>query len=97
MLFFNKKTDGICAQTTQPSKVQLAVYYEAFDLNVGNYLYKQLATFFNVLEDFVEIELIPYGNTIFLDGSSNSYNCSQGELQCISNKFQVSTYKTIFY
>lgn len=66
----------------------MAVYYEAFNLDVGTYLKKQLGTFYHVLEDFVDIELVPYGNTQLV--GTDAYNCSQGETQCINNKFQVS-------
>lgn len=67
--------------------MKLAVYYEAFNRDAGTYLVTQLGKFYHVLEDFVDIDLVPYGNALF-DSASGSYNCTQ-DPQCISNKFQV--------
>ena len=73
--------------------MKIGVYYEAMNTDAGNYLVRQLATYYHVLEDFVDIELVPYGNTQF-DGTA-TYNCSLGDTQCISNKFQVDIQKQI--
>ena len=86
--FVLQKIDGICPQViTAPTKVKVGVYYEAMNIDAGNYLVKQMATYYHVLEDFVDLKFIPYGSTQY-DG--NSYNCSLGEAQCISNKYQVN-------
>lgn len=71
-----------------PRKVQVGVYYESMNKESANYFISQLKPFYHVLEDFVDIELIPYGNTKY-DSSSETYNCSMGDRQCISNKFQA--------
>lgn len=83
-----QKSDGICAQKEMPRKVQVGVYYESMNKESANYFISQLKPFYHVLEDFVDIELIPYGNTKY-DSSSETYNCSMGDRQCISNKFQA--------
>ena len=58
------------------------------NLVASNYFISQLRPFYHVLEDFVDIELVPYGNTQY-DESSKTYICSKGDRQCIINKFQA--------
>lgn len=45
-----------------------------------------MGNFYHVTEDFIDIDLVPYGNTV---KTGETYNCSLGTMQCISNKYQA--------
>lgn len=77
-----------CENIEKLEKVKLAFYYEARDLDAGRYFNKQLFPFYHVLEDFVDIELLPYG---MMKYDTTTYSCPKDftEASCISNVFQA--------
>lgn len=62
------------------------IYYEAGDVASGEYFRKQLGPYYHALEDFVTLDVIPYGRTV--NTGEGSYTC-ETEVKCISNKFQA--------
>mgnify|MGYP002649348896 CR=1 FL=1 len=87
----------VALQSKQPSclhagtplkRVKLAVYYEAMNADSAAYIVNQLASNYHILEDFAEVDLVPYGSTVH-DAKADTYKCSLGEAQCISNKYQA--------
>ena len=68
-------------------KQKVSVFYEANDLSTKKYFNKQLFPFYHVLEDFVDVELIPYGNIKF---DHSTYECAEeGKTKCQSTIFQA--------
>lgn len=74
-----------CLGYEETSKVKLDIYYEAGDLTSNDYFRKQLGPYYLALEDFVSLDLIPYGKTV---NDGDEYSC-ETEVKCISNKFQA--------
>ncbi|KAH7646648.1 hypothetical protein HUG17_2186 [Dermatophagoides farinae] len=74
--------------TTIP--VAVTVYYEALNPISYNYFHQQLCPYYHVLDDIIELELIPFGNTIIIDDTNMITNSSSGKKrQDFSNRFQA--------
>lgn len=52
------------------------------------YMINQLASSYHIIEDFADLDLVPYGATVH-DAKADTYKCPLGEAQCLSNKFQA--------
>ena len=79
-----------CANTTKAPKVKVNIYYESLNLLTRNYFTRQIGPFYHVIEDMVQINLIPYGNTqLDTSDGSNNFTCGAGVDQCIANRIQV--------
>ena len=88
-MHLKQNTEGlICKHEPKASKVNVGVYYEATNIEASTYLAKQLAAYFHALQEFVDIDLVPYGTTQYNE-TLNKHTCSMGEVQCISNKYQA--------
>ncbi len=64
-------------------------------MGTRNYINRQIAPFYHVIEDIVEIDLIPYGNTQYDGSNGNNFTCGLGDDQCIANRIQVSQYSLL--
>ncbi len=77
-------------------KIKVNIYYETLNLATRNYINRQIAPFYHIIEDMVELDLIPYGNTQYDNSDGNhNFTCSSGDDQCIANRIQVSQYSLL--
>lgn len=85
----NKNVDE-CKNPPTTIPVAVTVYYEALNPISYNYFHQQLCPYYHVLDDIIELELIPFGNTIIIDDTNMITNSSSGKKrQDFSNRFQV--------
>lgn len=69
-----------------PQQILITVYYEALCPDSRNFITKQLVPTFESLEDYVEVQLIPYGKAETIVTSDDyTFKCQHGQLECEAN------------
>ncbi|XP_015923199.1 gamma-interferon-inducible lysosomal thiol reductase [Parasteatoda tepidariorum] len=85
---FGYLPNSVPAQGTEI--VKLAVYYESLCPDSDVFVHDQLAPAYEKVPDYLEVELIPYGNARW-SGKPGSYkfSCQHGEEECYGNTVQA--------
>ncbi|XP_058795514.1 gamma-interferon-inducible lysosomal thiol reductase-like [Phymastichus coffea] len=79
-----KKIFESAKENTQ--QILITVYYEALCPDSRNFIIKQLVPTFESLEDYIEVQLIPYGKAETIVTSDDYvFKCQHGELECEAN------------
>ena len=80
----------MCKNPPTTTPVNVEIYYEAMNPTAYNFFHQQLYPYYHVLDDIIELKLIPFGNTIIIDQTNMITNSSsRTKRQDISNRFQV--------
>lgn len=67
-------------------RVIVSVYYEALCHDSVNFVTTQLVPAYNKLEDYIELELIPYGKAETAETNDGyTFRCHHGEAECAAN------------
>ncbi|XP_027203059.2 uncharacterized protein LOC113796959 [Dermatophagoides pteronyssinus] len=82
--------DEMCKNPPTTTPVNVEIYYEAMNPTAYNFFHQQLYPYYHVLDDIIELKLIPFGNTIIIDQTNMITNSSSlTKRQDISNRFQA--------
>ncbi|XP_058795515.1 GILT-like protein 1 [Phymastichus coffea] len=66
--------------------ILITVYYEALSPDSRDFIIQQLVPTFESLEDYIEVQLVPYGNTETIVTSDDFvFKCQHGSLECEAN------------
>lgn len=70
----------------KPQKVLVSVYYEALCPDSRSFVITQLVPTNNILEDYVSVQLIPYGKAeTIVTNDDYIFKCQHGETECEAN------------
>lgn len=85
------KVATACGWVSAVQKVKISVYYETNCPDSKDFILYQLFPTYNVLRDYIEINLVPYGKarqTLKPDGSY-AFDCQHGINECRGNLIQT--------
>ena len=73
-------------------KVQIEFHYQTGDTSVRDYILKELYPSYRSIEEIIDIDIVPFGQTnVTEDGSGNyTFTCPNGPNECIGNLIHVS-------
>lgn len=76
--------------------IKLSVYYETLCSDSRNFFLKQLMPTYEVLSEFINLDLIPYGKakTKEIDGKL-SFQCQHASIECTGNKVHACAIEAI--
>ncbi|XP_066582335.1 gamma-interferon-inducible lysosomal thiol reductase-like isoform X2 [Prorops nasuta] len=76
----------LSSKTKEKQKIHVTVYYEALCSDSRGFILKQLVPTFLKIEEYLQVELIPYGKaeTRNIDGRYE-FECQHGPLECEAN------------
>lgn len=63
------------------------MFYEALDQRSKRIIGQEFGPYYHLIEEFVELDLIPWGTTEVLQ--NGSFSCRFGDEQCMANQIQV--------
>ncbi|XP_014206857.1 GILT-like protein C02D5.2 [Copidosoma floridanum] len=77
-------------------QILVNVYYEALCPDSRNFILKQLVPTFNSIEDYIELQLIPYGKakTRIIENDFE-FECQHGPVECEANIYHACTVNKI--
>ena len=76
----------------QGEKIKLEIYYDTLNYASRRFFVEEFKPVYDYLWNFIDLLLIPYGNTTQYPGSGSdnfTYECQYGPDQCYANRIQV--------
>lgn len=83
-----------CDEERAP-KVKVEFHYQTGDSSVRDYVVEELYPSYRSIEEIIDLEVVPIGETQVVRGDDGLYNltCPNGQNECDGNKIHVSSHK----
>ena len=72
-------------------KLSLSVYYESACPDSKAYIINQLQPAMNLLQDYLDLQLVPFGKARSINNGFGGFRCQHGQPECLGNMIQDCT------
>ncbi|XP_059487344.1 GILT-like protein 1 [Neocloeon triangulifer] len=82
---------SFCAAQSEPTifPVRVSIFYSVYCENCRGFLTGKFAPFYDTFKSWIDLDLIPFGNSTDLGGFE--FSCPEGTDECIANKWHTCT------
>lgn len=80
-----------CIGVDVKRKVQLSVFYESACSDSKHFILEQLHPTIHKLEDYIDLQLIPFGKASSINNGGDGFECQHGPPECFGNLIQDCT------